>query len=63
MPLHVGWNLVIWVLLIGITQEHRIKPSDPDLYQGASTPVWSYGEVLAHDGSHPRMMTQTPLKS
>jgi hypothetical protein len=35
----------------------------PGLHRGTFAPIWSYGEVLAHVGSHPRTMTQTPLRS
>jgi hypothetical protein len=55
-PLRVGWYLAVRVLLIGIILERRMKPPSLDLYRGggASAPVWSYGEILAHDGPHPR---------
>jgi hypothetical protein len=63
MPLRVGWHLAIRVLQIGITQEQQMKPPDPDLYRGASAPIWSYGQVLAYAGSHLRTVTHTPLRS
>jgi hypothetical protein len=63
MPLHVGWHLAIRVLPIGTTRERRVKPLGSDLHQGASSPIWSYGEALAHTDSHPPMMTRAPLKS
>jgi hypothetical protein len=31
--------------------------------RGALAPIWSYGEALALDGSHPQMVTQAPLRS
>jgi hypothetical protein len=42
---------------IGITQESLLKPLDLDL-----PGVWSYGEVLALAGSHPRTVIQAPLR-
>jgi hypothetical protein len=36
-----------------INRERRVKPPDPDLTGGALAPVWSYGEALALDSSHP----------
>jgi hypothetical protein len=57
MPLHLGWHLAVWVLLIGTTQEQSLKPPDPDLYQGASTPIGSYREALAHASSHLQIVT------
>jgi hypothetical protein len=35
----------------------------PRFAQGASAPVWSYGEVHALADSHQHMVTQAPLKS
>jgi hypothetical protein len=46
-----------------IIRERRVKPPDPDLTRGALAPVWSYGEAPALTGSHPRTVTQAPLRS
>jgi hypothetical protein len=63
MPLHVGWHLIVWVFLIGITHESHLKPPGRDLLRGgALAPFWSYGEVLALAGSHPQIVTQAPLR-
>jgi hypothetical protein len=63
MSLRVGWHLAVRVLPIGTTRERRMKPLGLNLYWGASAPVCSYGEALAHAGSHPPMVTQAPLRS
>jgi hypothetical protein len=65
MPFHVGWHLVIWVLLIRITWECRMTPPDPDLYRGEghlalSGPIERY---FALAGYHPGTVMQTPLTS
>jgi hypothetical protein len=59
MPLYVGWNLAILVFPPGITQENQFKPPTLDLpwRGGASTPLLSFGEVLALDCSHPCTVT------
>jgi hypothetical protein len=38
MLLHVSWHLAIWVLPIGVTQEHHMKPPGLDLYLGGISP-------------------------
>jgi hypothetical protein len=47
----VGWHLVVRVLLIGITREHRMKPPGPYLYRGVhlprSSPMERYFPLLA----------------
>jgi hypothetical protein len=40
-----------------------MKPPARICTEGASTPVWSYGETLALAGSHPRTITQTSFRS
>jgi hypothetical protein len=42
-----------------------MKPPGPDLtgLRGALAHVWSYGEALALADSHPRTVTQAPLRS
>jgi hypothetical protein len=55
-PPRVGWHLAIQVLPIGTTWEQCMKSLGPDLCQGATTPVWSYGEV------HFPMMALTHLR-
>jgi hypothetical protein len=54
------------VFLLGITQERHLKPLGLDLTQeggGALAPVWSYRDALALTSSHPRTVTQAPLRS
>jgi hypothetical protein len=62
-PLHVGWHLAVWVFPIGITQESWLKPPGQNLPGEALASVWSYGEAHALAGSHPRTVTQAPLRS
>jgi hypothetical protein len=65
MPLHVGWHQAIWVFPPRITQERLLNAPGLDLTGGggALASVWSYGEALALAGSHPRTVTQAPLRS
>jgi hypothetical protein len=63
MPLRVGWHLVVRVFPLGISRERRLKPPNPYLIEGLLAPVWYYGEVFTLAGSHPRMVTQAPLRS
>jgi hypothetical protein len=62
MPLRLGWHIAVLVLPIWITWKRRMKLPGLDLYRGASTLVWSYGEALAFAGSHPHTVIQTPLR-
>jgi hypothetical protein len=65
MPLSVDWHLAVRVLPIGITRESRVKPPHQDLPRrrgGALAPIRSYGEVLSLVVSHPRTVTEAPLR-
>jgi hypothetical protein len=56
--LRVSWHRAVWIFLLGITRERRLKPPGPDLTgRGALAPVWSYGEALALVGCHLQMVT------
>jgi hypothetical protein len=46
MLLHVSWHLAIWVLPIGVTQEHHMKPPGLDLYLGGHQPLSSHLSML-----------------
>jgi hypothetical protein len=61
---YVGRHLAVRVLLIGTTREWCVKSPGLDLHQrGAYAPIWSYGEVCIHAGSHLPMVTQGTLRS
>jgi hypothetical protein len=48
-----------------ISQERSVTPPGLDLIGGwgVVAPIGSYGEAQALAGSHPRMVTQAPLRS
>jgi hypothetical protein len=54
MPRREGWHLAIQVLSIGITQEHCMKPPDPNLYQAGICPC-----LVLWRGTYPRWLSPT----